>query len=393
MSKLILISNPGSASRKYALYDDTNLIANLHFELDEEDVICELKDADGKKRKVDIDIEKLADAATEVSKILDREKFCSDKNPLEAIIIRVVAPGDYFTENHVVDDEFMRQLEIAAERNPVHVPNTMNEIKLLREAFAGIKIVAISDSAFQWQKPDTMKYYSFDINLANQFEIKRYGYHGLSNAFVSRYMREHNILPQKMIVMHLGSGASVSAILNGRAMDTSMGYTPLDGLAMSTRMGTIDAMAAIELKKALAIKDDTEYELYLNKKCGLLGLSGVSDDLREVIKKRDEGYLSAAMAHSIFIYRIQAYIGQMAASLAGADAIVFTGTIGERSEEIRRAVTQKLGYLGFVLDPIRNIQADFKDRHAIISRPESKPIYIVQTDETAQMIYDAEKLI
>ena len=206
-------------------------------------------------------------------------------------------------------------------------------------------------------------------------------------------MKEHDILPEKLIVMHLGSGSSVSAILNGKAMDNSMGYTPLEGVAMSTRVGTIDVAAALAIKKALKMKTDEEFLLYLNKQCGLLGLSGVSDDMREVIQKRDEGDLRASLAHSIFVYRIQSYIGQMAAVLAGADAIVFAGTIGERSDEIRHFVTQKLGYLGFRLDAEKNANLEYTDRHAIISAEGSKPIYVIQTDETDEMIHRAQKFI
>ncbi len=393
MRKLILITNPGSASRKYALYDGEQLIVKMHFEHEGEKIVCTLSDDNGRKEKEVVKISTLNDAVKEVDKILRREHYLSDKNILAAAVIRVVAPGDYFVKDHVVDDEFMRQLEIAAERNPIHVPNTKNEISCMLEVFKDTKIIAVSDSAFHWDKPDTMKYYSFDIELANKFQIKRYGYHGLSYGYISRYMKEQGILPEKLVAMHLGSGSSVSAIYSGRSMDNSMGYTPLEGVAMSTRIGTIDAMAAIELKKALKIKDDTEFEFYLNKKCGLLGLSGISDDLREVIKGRDEGRLRPMLAHSIFVYRIQSYIGTMAASLGGADAIVFAGTIGERSDEVRRFICQKLGYLGFKIDETKNLNPEFVNHHALISDNRSKPIYIVQTDETAQMIYQAQKFL
>ena len=325
--------------------------------------------------------------------ILRDEQYVTDQHKLAAVVVRIVAPGDYFTEDHIVDDEYMTNLKEAEKRNPIHVPTTANEIRGIRKNFAGVKIISVSDSAFHWEKPDTMKYYSFDMKLADEFEIKRYGYHGLSYAFISRYMKEHDILPEKLIVMHLGSGSSVSAILNGKAMDNSMGYTPLEGVAMSTRVGTIDVAAALAIKKALKMKTDEEFLLYLNKQCGLLGLSGVSDDMREVIQKRDEGDLRASLAHSIFVYRIQSYIGQMAAVLAGADAIVFAGTIGERSDEIRHFVTQKLGYLGFRLDAEKNANLEYTDRHAIISAEGSKPIYVIQTDETDEMIHRAQKFI
>ncbi len=393
MSKLILITNPGSASRKYALYDGEELMAQFHFEYEGKKVVCTIKDVDDGKKKIEPAITDLNDAITILPKILKDEAYVTGQHKLAAVVVRIVAPGDYFTEDHVVDAEYMKQLKEAEKRNPVHVPTTANEIRGIRECFKGVKIISVSDSAFHWEKPDTYKYYSFDTELADKYEIKRYGYHGLSYAYISRYMKEQDILPEKLVVMHLGSGSSVSAILNGKAMDNSMGYTPLEGLAMSTRVGTIDAAAALNLKKALKITSDEEFLLYLNKKCGLLGLSGISDDMRDVIQARDEGDLRASLAHSIFVYRIQSYVGQMTATLGGIDALVFAGTIGERSDEIRRFVTQKLGYLGFRLDEDKNLAPEYTGRHALISTNDSKPIYIVFTDETAQMIYRAQAFL
>lgn len=393
MSKLILITNPGSASRKYALYDGDQLLAQLHFEYEGKKVVCTLKDDKGAKKNIKVEIKDLNDAIAVVPDILKNEQYTTDKNKLVAVVVRIVAPGDYFTADHIVDAEYMKNLAEAEKRNPVHVPTTANEIRGIREHFKDVKIISVSDSAFHWEKPDTMKYYSFDMELADKCEIKRYGFHGLSYAFISRYMKEQGILPEKLVAMHLGSGSSVSAIFNGKAMDNSMGYTPLEGVAMSTRVGTIDVAAALSLKKALKIDSDEEFLLYLNKKCGLLGLSGSTDDMREIIQKRDEGDLRATMAHSIFVYRIQAYVGQMAASLGGVDALVFAGTIGERSDEIRHYVSQKLGYLGFRLDEDKNLNPEFTGKHALISAVDSKPIYIVQTDETAQMINRAQTFL
>lgn len=368
-------------------------MAQFHFEYEGKKVVCTINDVDDGKKKIKPEITDLNDAITILPKILNDEQYVTGQHKLAAVVVRIVAPGDYFTEDHVVDAEYMTQLKEAEKRNPVHVPTTANEIRGIRKCFKDVKIISVSDSAFHWEKPDTYKYYSFDPTLADEYEIKRYGYHGLSYAFISRYMKEQGILPEKLVAMHLGSGSSVSAILNGHAMDNSMGYTPLEGLAMSTRVGTIDAAAALNLKKALKMTSDEEFLLYLNKKCGLLGLSGISDDMRDVIKARDEGDLRASTAHSIFIYRIQSYVGQMAATLGGADALVFAGTIGERSEEIRRLVTQKMEYLGFKLDEEKNMNPEFTDRYAIISTPDSKPIYIVFTDETSQMIYRAQKFL
>ena len=393
MSKLILITNPGSASRKYALYDGDELLANFHFEYEGKKVVCTMKDPEGKKTKIEVKCKDLNDAISAVPQILADQQFTNDKNQLQAVVVRIVAPGDYFTEDHVVDAEYMKKLAEAEKRNPVHVPTTANEIKGVRENFPGVKIISVSDSAFHWAKPDTAKYYSFDLDVANEHEIKRYGYHGLSYAYISRYMKEQGILPEKLIAAHLGSGSSVSAILNGLAMDNSMGYTPAEGLAMSTRIGTIDAAGALALKKALKITSDEEFLLYINKKCGLLGISGKSDDMRDIIQGRDEGDPKMTLAHSIFVYRVQAYIGQMAAMLDGADALVFAGTIGERSVEIRHFIANKLGYLGFQLDEEKNENPEFTGHHALISAAGSKPVYIVETDETAQMIFRAQELL
>lgn len=393
MNKLILITNPGSASRKYALYEGDQLLAQLHFEYVKKSVVCTLKDAADKKKDVPVKIKDLNGAISAVPEILKNEHYINEHRSLDAVVVRIVAPGDYFVKDHIVDKEYMRQLAIAEKRNPIHVPTTANEIKGVQEAFPGAKIISVSDSAFHWHKPEMMKYYSFDMELADKHEIKRYGYHGLSYGYITRYLQEQGILPTKLIAAHLGSGCSVSAIYNGRAMDNSMGYTPLEGVAMSTRIGTIDVAAALAIKNALKFDNDEEFLRYMNKECGLLGLSGVSDDMRDVISERDNGNLRAALAHSIFVYRIQSYIGQMAGALNGADAIVFAGTIGERSVEIRHHIAQKLDYLGFRIDEEKNREPVFSGNHALISSSYSKPIMIVRTDETAQMIFRAQKLL
>ena len=206
MSKLILITNPGSASRKYALYDGEELVANLHFEYEGKKVVCTIKDAADHKKKIVTKIKDLNEAIAILPQILADEEYTTSKHTISAVVVRIVAPGDYFTEDHIVDAEYMRKLKEAEKRNPVHVPTTANEIRGIREYFKDVKIISISDSAFHWEKPDTYKYYSFDTEIADQYEIKRYGYHGLSYGYISRYMKDEGILPEKLVVMHLGSG-------------------------------------------------------------------------------------------------------------------------------------------------------------------------------------------
>ena len=393
MSNLFLITNPGSASRKYALYDGDDLIAELHFEYEDGSVICALRDDDGKK-DISVNIDSLTDAVDQLDDILEKEGYISQKNQLAAIVARMVAPMEYFVQNRIVDDEFMENLEIAKKRAPLHAPVIATEIERLHAAFPETKIISISDMAFHWDKPDLMKYYAFDPEVADKFGIKRYGFHGLSYVFVTDYLKKKDLLAKHTVIAHLGSGSSVSAIFEGKSMDNTMGYTPLEGLCMSTRAGDMDVAAALALKRELGFESDSELEIYLNKKCGLLGLtSGETDDMREVIKGRDEGEKKATFAHSMFVYRAQCGIAKMAATMGDIDALVFTATIGERSDEIRRSIVAKLKYLGFELDQDKNKDPEFDGRHALISSESSKPIYVVKTNETSAMIRRAQELL
>ena len=230
-----------------------------------------------------------------------------------------------------------------------------------------------------------MKAYAIDQDAAEKYDIKRWGYHGLSVGSIVNYMKSAEILPEKLIVCHIGSGSSLTAVFDGKSHDTTMGYTPLEGLMMSTRCGSIDPAAALALKRNLKIASDEALEKYLNKQCGLLGVSGQSDDMREIIHLRDEGDKKGTFAHALYVYRIQSAIGQMAASLGGVDAIVFTATIGERSDEIRRMVCQKLQYLGFAIDDEKNV-GEMPERHTNIAAEGSKPVYVIRTDEFEEKI-------
>ena len=205
-------------------------------------------------------------------------------------------------------------------------------------------------------------------------------------------MLKQNILPKKTIICHIGSGASITAVLDGKSFDTTMGYSPLEGVMMATRTGSIDVPAALAIKRELKMQSDDEIEKYLNKKCGLLGVSGKSDDMREIIKLSEEGDARGDFAHSLYIYRLQVAIGQMVASLKGVDAIVFTATIGERSDDIRKNVVDGLEYLGFALDTEKNLEK-MDDRQVNIAAAGSKPIYVIKTDESDEMIVRANEVL
>ena len=391
-NKLILITNPGSSSRKYALYKGNELICSLHFEFEGKEIICTLKKADGSKKVLKQTFKELTSTVANINRILTEEGYLGGMTKIDAILARVACPGDYFTKDHIVGEEYLKALEKGKKRAPLHVPVVAGEIEHFVKSFKNTPILAISDTSFHNDRPDLMKYYGFDTEIADKADIKKFGYHGLSIGSIVNYMQAQDILPEKLIVCHLGSGSSLTAVFEGKSLDTTMGYSPIGGLLMATRCGDMDPAAALALKRHLGYESDESLEKYLNKECGLLGVSGQSDDMREILRLRDEGDKRGTFAHAMYVYRVQSCIGQMAASLGGVDAIVFTATIGERSEEIRRTVTQKLNYLGFSLDDEKNV-GDFSERHVNIAADGSKPIWVIRTDEFEEMLRRAAMLL
>ncbi len=393
MEKWFLVTNPGSSSRKYALYRDDELVCSLHFETEDGKVVCTLKKADGTKEKLTEGFERLADTVAYVKQILTDEGYLDKNNVLTAILARVASTGDYFAADHVVDDDCLKQLEAAKKRAPLHVPVVAAEIEECVKTFAGTPVITISDSGFHNTRDEVHTFYAIDPELAKKAEIKRYGYHGLSMGSISEYLKSTGIIEPKVIACHIGSGSSVTAMQDGKSFDTTMGYTPLEGVMMATRCGDIDPTAAMAIGRELSIEGE-ELEQYLNKECGLKGVTGETDDMREVLSLRDDGDPRAKLAYEMYIYRIQRAIGQMAAALQGIDALVFTATIGERNSEIRRDIVAGLGYLGFKIDDTRNADGiQDGERHCRISAEDSKPIYVILTDETGEMIRRAKLLL
>lgn len=389
--RLILITNPGSSSRKYALYREDELLCSLHFEYEDGKVICTVKKASGSKKKLDEDFKSLNYTVKALERILTDEGYLGGENKIDAVLARVAAPGEYFAHDHVVDAKCLTHLELAEKQAPLHVPVVADEIEKLVEVFSETPVLQISDSAFHNTRPEVAKYYAFDTDLAEKTGVKRYGYHGLSVGSIVEYMRGEGILPEKLVVCHVGSGSSVTAVYKGESVDTTMGYTPLEGMMMATRTGSIDPAAAMAVGRELDLSGE-ELEKYLNKKCGLLGVSGQTDDMREILRLKDEGDKKGSLAYAMFIYRLQRAIAEMAAAMGGVDAVVFTATIGERSDPVRKSTCEKLGYLGLVLDEGKNA-GDFGKRHANIAAEGSKPIWVIRTDEFEEMIRRAKVLL
>ncbi len=381
-SSLILVANPGSASRKYALYEGAKPRATIHFEWAEGSIVCTLKQGE-KSQNVGTSLRDLQTTAESVKAIFLATEVLEEHEEISAIGIRIVAPGHYFQEDHVVNDEFMKQLNKAVSAAPLHISATLQEVATLRKSFPDTLIFGISDSRFHATKPKKAQYYGLPIDDAKKNNIQRFGYHGISLASVIRTVRESGTSEPRVIVCHLGSGASVTAIRGENALDTTMGYSPLEGVVMSTRSGSLDIAATLQIK-ALHSFDDSELDDYLHHKSGLLGLGG-SDDIRELLEREQHGDERAGFALEVYVYAIQKAIGQMAAVTGGADILVFTGTIGERSAPVRERIVAGLEYLYFRIDRQHN-NTTFEPRDvANVAEAHSQPILVGGTDEASEI--------
>jgi len=388
---LIFIVNPGSASRKYALYSGGQKKASLHFELIDGKVVGNLE-CNGEKYTEKYDDGNLSNAPHRTMPLLRDHKVISEADQLTAIGLRIVAASKQFVTDRLITDEVVTVLEALSRKSPLHIKTALLEIKQLRIRFPGVPIIAISDSEFHTTKPDWARYYGIDTVVAEKLELQRYGYHGISVGSVVKNLKKQEILMPKTIICHLGSGSSITAVQNGKSVDTTMGYSPLEGLMMSTRSGSMDISAALSLKRGLHLSD-SEIEEYLFKKSGLLGVSGSSDDIRQLIISESKGDTRAKLALDIFVYRIQQSIGQMSASMNGVNCLVFTGTVGERSFIIRNRILGRLEFLGFSCNQKLNEQTFEPDKVVNIADSSSKPILIIPTDESTEIAWRTEKYI
>ena len=378
----ILIANIGSASKKYALYDGDVRLFGTHFEHEGNSYVATWN-ISGRQTKKAVSEKEYARAAALVVKKAEEEKFLTRK--LDTIGIRVVAPGIYFTEHRLIDSEYVKKLEAAAKLAPLHATAALAEIKELRKLFPGVPLVGASDSAFHKTMPETARRYALPEPIVKKFELYRYGYHGLSFASAARKLAAfRGGIPKRTAVCHLGSGSSITALRNGESIDTTMGFTPLEGLPMTTRSGSVDPGAIIFLEEKLKLKPRA-LEKKLNNESGLLGVSQLSSDIRELLKAESLGDKAAALALGLFVYHIRKQIGAMAAVLGGLDALVFTGTVGERSDIIRERVVEGLGFLKLSLSHSANDEV-LGDTDASIGKMISHAkIYVLTADEAGEI--------
>lgn len=390
---LILVSNPGSASRKYALFDtDTHKQrAALHIETTDGKLVGTLRQGESAK-SVSINVDSLSLVPTCIRSIFRENGVLKDDEKAAAIGLRIVAPGEYFMRDHIINDEVIEKIKEVLPFDAVHVSGTLSELDALRNAYPTTPIVLVSDSAFHANKPSYAWNYGINLQDADKYEIKRFGFHGLSVSAAVNVLWDRGKLPPKVIVCHLGSGSSVSAVFNGRSVDNSMGYSSLEGVVMATRSGTIGYTAALALQKKLGFNEE-QMEHYLDEQGGLFGLAG-SNDLREIIKRESDGDHIAHLALDTLTHSIHKAIGSMAAVLNGVDLIVFTGTIGERSFTLRKRIIARLEYLDFIIDGVRNSNCtEPTDLTSISQAAISKPIIVIPTNESYEIVKHCTKML
>lgn len=316
---------------------------------------------------------------------------------IHAVGHRVVHGGEHFTHSVVINDDVLRAIEDCIELAPLHNPMNVKGIHAARTVLGtGLPQVAVFDTAFHSTLPEHAYLYAIPYQLYRRYRIRRYGFHGTSHRYVAyRYRQLRNISRDEtnIITLHLGNGCSIAAVRYGDSIDTSMGFTPLEGLVMGTRSGDIDPAIIdfISVKEGLSAQ---EVETLLNKQSGLLGISGLTNDMRELLAEEHENNdRRSHLAVEIFCYRARKYIGAFLAAAGGAEAIVFTGGIGENSPEIRSRICKGLEWMGLELDQQQNDSAGAKAGGRISTDSSRLAAFVIATDEELLIARDTVRAV
>ena len=358
----ILVINAGSSSLKYQLInmaDESVILKGVCERITAKGGILTQKTFDGRECVISQDMPTHKEAMELVLKaMLDSEKGAlKSVDEISAVGHRVLHSAEDFKESVVIDDEVIRICEKNAVFGPLHMPGNIACIKSCREVMPGVPMVAVFDTTFHSTMPAKAYMYGIPYEVYDEYKIRKYGFHGTSHKFVSEETAKLVGKNSKIVICHLGNGSSISAVKDGKCQDTSMGFTPLEGLVMGTRSGDIDPAAVDYLREKLGLKPE-EVVNYLNKKCGVLGVSGISSDLRDLEAAVKEGNERALLALEMLAYRVRKYVGSYIAVLGGVDAVVFTGGIGEHSPRIRRLVMENMEFCGAKFDDKKNVEYD-----------------------------------
>ena len=393
----ILVLNCGSSSIKYKLFDmDTRsvMVSGGVEKIGLPDSFLQIKLANGEKVKIEQAMpEHTVGIQLILNSLVDEKIGCiASLDEVQAVGHRVVHGGEKFNKSVLITPEVKEMIIKCIELAPLHNPANLKGIEAIEQALPGVPQVAVFDTAFHQTMPDEAYMYAIPYELYEKYAIRRYGFHGTSHRYVSARVCEYLGLDPKntkVITAHIGNGGSCTAVLNGESVDTSMGLTPLEGLMMGTRAGDMDLGAATYIMEKENLST-SEFSNLMNKKSGLMGVSGVSSDARDIDNAVQQGNQRADLARRMFIYRVKKYIGAYAAAMNGVDVIVFTGGIGENDAYVRAEVTKGITYLGVDFDESKN---KVRGEEALLTTPESKvKVCVIPTDEEWMIASDTQEL-
>lgn len=394
----VLVINAGSSSLKYQLIDMTTespLAIGLCERIGITDSIITQKRFDGKKLEKTTDFPNHKVAMEEVVKSLTDPEFgvIKDMGEINAVGHRVVHGGEKFTSSALIDADVEKSIEECFDLAPLHNPPNMMGIKACQELMPGVPMVAVFDTAFHMTIPKYAYMYALPYEVYEKYGIRKYGFHGTSHMYVSRRAIDMLGKPAeetKIITCHLGNGSSITAVKGGKSVETTMGFTPLEGVCMGTRCGSIDPAVVpfIMEKENLSTR---EIDTLMNKKSGVLGVSGVSNDFRDLDEAASKGNERADLALEIFAYKIKKVIGEYSAALDGPDAIVFTAGIGENSASIRKRILSGLENFGVKIDEEKN---KIRGQEIDIAAPDSKiRVFVIPTNEELTIARDTKEIV
>lgn len=394
----ILVLNCGSSSIKYKLYnmDDHSVMAAGGAErIGLDGAFVKVTMPDGEKKKIMHDMPDHKEGVNFVFSLLTDPEIGAIKSldEIDAVGHRIVQGGDLFEKSVIVDESVEQGIESLCDLAPVHNAGHLKGIRAVDKLMPDVPQVCVFDNAFHSTMPDYAYLYAVPYELYEKYHVRRYGFHGTSHRYVSQRVCEflgRDISTQRIITCHIGNGASVTAVKFGKCVDTSMGLTPLAGVMMGSRSGDIDASAVTYIMEKLGLQPQEMAE-YLNKQSGVLGISGVSSDMREVEAAAADGNSRARLALDMYCYRIKKYIGAYAAAMGGVDIIVWTAGVGENQTDVREDSCKGLEFLGIKIDHEAN---NTQGKEAVISAPDSKvTVCVIPTDEELMIAKDTMALL
>lgn len=378
-----LIINPGSSSKKFALFKANELLMSWLFEREEQRYTVCTEQNKTKSLCREISTEDFASALRFVIEEAIVAELIARQDDIGAVGIRIVAPASYFTAHRLIDNEFVEKLRDLHVMAPHHIPHMVTEIEVVRTELPNAKFVGISDSAFHHPGDAIAKMVSMPKADVDRFDIRRFGYHGISVAsVVKRLEAKDKVVPYRLIVCHIGSGVSVTAVHDGKSVATTMGYTPVSGLMMSSRMGDVpaDMLAALIIRKGLSGEAIFNY---LYNEGGFRGLAGVRD-LRLVLDRASKGDMDAKDALSLWGRQVRGAIGSLAMQMGGVDTIVLTGTAAERNPAVRTLLVGEMQLLRTYIHEERN-EALINSEGYIQTDDSETKIVVIKTDELGEM--------